>query len=321
MKKYPITGHIARLAAMAHRAALAACAALLATGAPATALAQESARITVSGTVTSAEDNEPLIGATVAPTKGQPVVTDYEGRYTISVDPNATLQFNYVGYGKQSVKVNGRTAINVSLSGADNALDEVVVVGYGTVKKSDLTGAVVSLKGEELRNKPSAGIASALQGKVAGLTVTNTSGQPGSTADVKIRGVGSFNSSGPLWVVDGVQQSPGVQLNMNDVESIEVLKDASAAAIYGAAAANGVIIVTTKNAREGETKVNFNAYWGWNRPTNMIKPLKSQQLKSLRIEDFNGQGAMTRAEMLAYPLTDSQKGFALDYDLTNADYD
>lgn len=321
MKKYQGMGLFARIAAIANRTALTACAALIAAGTPAAAIAQESARITVSGTVTSAEDSEPLIGATVAPPKGQPVVTDYEGRYTISVDPNATLQFNYVGYGKQSVKVNGRTAINVALSGADNALDEVVVVGYGTVKKSDLTGAVVSLKGEELRNKPSAGIASALQGKVAGLTVTNTSGQPGSTADVKIRGVGSFNSSGPLWVVDGVQQSPGVQLNMNDVESIEVLKDASAAAIYGAAAANGVIIVTTKNAREGETKVNFNAYWGWNRPTNMIKPLKSQQLKSLRIEDFNGQGAMTRAEMLAYPLTDSQKGFALDYDLTNADYD
>lgn len=276
----------------------------------------------VEGTVTDA-DGEPLIGALVIPSepKGAGATTDIDGHYRVAVVPDGRITVNYVGCKPQTIDVNSRTTINVTLESNTADLDEVVVIGYGTVKKSDLTGAVSSLKGEALSNTPTAGIENALQGKVAGVLVTSSSGQPGSTADIKIRGIGSFNSSGPLWVIDGVQQSPGVNFNMNDAASIEVLKDASAAAIYGAAAANGVIIVTTKKGVEGQTKVNFNAYFGWQRPTNMIKPLNSGQLKRLRIEDFNGKGGMTEEQMRAYPLEDNQIGYGLDYELTNADYD
>lgn len=274
----------------------------------------------VEGTVSST-DGEPLIGVSVVASSDKAgTVTDIDGHYRVSADPKGRITYSYVGCRTQTVDVNSRNVIDVVLQSDNMGLDEVVVVGYGTVKKSDLTGAVSTIKGDALSNTPTAGIENALQGKVSGVFVTSSSGQPGSTADVKIRGVGSFNSSGPLWVIDGVQQSPGVTFNMNDAASVEVLKDASAAAIYGAAAANGVIIVTTKKGAEGQTKVNFNAYFGWQKPTNMVKPLTSGQLKRLRIEDFAGTGAMTDAEIRAWPLEPNQIGYGLDYELTNADY-
>ncbi len=266
---------------------------------------------------------EPLIGAAVfeAGTKNG-VVTDLDGRFSIKLEKSqSSLTFKYLGYVAKIVPVNGSNDnLRVVMDEESKSIDEVVVIGYGTVKKSDLTGAVSSIKASDLRNTPTSSIDVALQGKVAGVFISKKSGTPGSTADVKIRGVGSFGSAGPLWVIDGVQQSPGVEFNMNDAESVEILKDASAAAIYGAADANGVIIVTTKRGKKGETKVSFNAYVGISNPTNILTPLNSEQLKRLRIEDMNGKGGMTEEEMRNYPLASNAIGFGLDYEPTNADY-
>lgn len=282
--------------------------------------------LTIKGIVTSSSDQEPLIGVTVME-KGtnNGTATDIDGAFSLkTASSKATLTFNYVGYKIQSITVDGKQDfLRVELDEDSKMLDEVVAIGYGTVKKSDLTGAVSSVKGKDITNTASAGIDVALQGKVPGVFISKKSGKPGETADIKIRGVGSFNSSGPLWVIDGVQQSAGVEFNMNDAESVEVLRDASAAAIYGAAAANGVIIVTTKRGKKGDAKINFNAYVGFNNPANLPDMLNTRQLKELRIEDYNGMGRMTEEEMLAFPsqyTTKDIRAYGLDFEPTNVDY-
>jgi len=277
---------------------------------------------TIKGIVVS-NTEEPLIGVAIieeGTTNG--VITDIDGKFSIKTTKAQTvLTFKYIGYTTKTIQLNKqREELRIVMEEESKKLDEVVVIGYGTVKKSDLTGAVSSVKASELRNTPGSSIDAALQGKVAGVTISKKSGSPGATADVKIRGVGSFGGAGPLWVIDGVQQSPGIEFNMNDAESVEILKDASAAAIYGAAAANGVIIVTTKRGKKGETKVNLNAYVGASNPTNLLTPLNSAQLKRLRIEDLNGKGGMTEEEMRNYPLASNAVGYGLDYEPTNADY-
>jgi len=277
---------------------------------------------TIKGTVVS-NTQEPLIGVSlIEPGTNNRAITDLDGNFSIKVDKFPTsLTFKYIGFESKTINIkSGEKPFQVVLSETVKNLDEVVVVGYGTVKKSDLTGAVSSIKASELKNTPSASIDVALQGKVAGVFISKKSGSPGTTADVKIRGIGSFNAAGPLWVIDGVQQSPGTEFNMNDAESIEILKDASAAAIYGAAAANGVIIVTTKRGKKGETKVNLNSYYGISSPTNLLTPLNSNQLKRLRIEDMNGQGAMTDEQIRNYPLPSNAIAYGIDYAPTNADY-
>lgn len=220
--------------------------------------------ITVKGQVVSAEDNEPLIGVSVT-VKGKPTgaSTDVDGNYTINVAQGATLQFSYVGYKTVNKDVNGQTRIDVKLEPQADVLDELVVVGYGTVKKSDLTGSVSSVNGEKLSKTPAASLSNALQGKVAGVTVNSLTGRPGAGAEVRIRGVGTVNGAAPIYVVDGVIADDINFLSTNDIEHIEVLKDASAAAIYGSRGANGVIIVTTRNgASNQKTRISFNGYFG-----------------------------------------------------------
>lgn len=286
---------------------------------------------TITGNVTSVSE-EPLIGVTIV-AKGEGLnsstgtVTDIDGNFSIQVTSKTELTFSYLGFISQTIVVGKQTTINVKMDEDNKILDEVVIIGYGTMKKSDVTGAISSIKGTDIANNASAGIESALQGKVPGMLVSKSSGKPGATADIRLRGIGSFVTSNPLWVIDGVPQGPGVDFNMNDAESVEVLRDGSAAAIYGASAANGVILITTKRGKKGDAKINFNAYVGFNNPTNLPDVLSTRQLKELRIEDFNGQGRMTEAEMLAFPLDySSRKGgkniiaYGLDYDLTNADY-
>lgn len=286
------------------------------------------------GIVTSSQ-GEPLIGVSVVLKNGDSVttvgtVTDIDGNFSINVPLKSNLSFSYIGYKAKNIIVNNYNYLKVVLAEDAEALDEVVVIGYGTVKKSDLTGAVSSIKASELSNTPAAGIEVALQGKVPGVFISKKSGKPGETADIKIRGVGSFNGSGPLWIIDGVAQNPGTEFNMNDAESVEILRDASAAAIYGASAANGVVIVTTKRGKSGEAKISFNAYLGFNNPTNLPNMLNSQQLKRLKIEDWNGQGGMTEDAMRnysLYPLMVNQRettknayAYGLDYAPTNTDY-
>lgn len=221
----------------------------------------------ISGTVTSAEDGEPLIGATVM-VKGKPalgVATDIDGQYVLSNIPDkATLVFSYVGFQTLEKAIGSNVTLDVVLQPASDLLDEVVVVGYGTVKKSDLTGAVASVSGESLDKTPAASLSNALQGKVAGVTVNSLTGRPGAGAEVRIRGVGTVNGASPIYVVDGVICDDINFLSTSDIEHIEVLKDASATAIYGSRGANGVIIVSTKGGKKNQSaRITFDGYIGF----------------------------------------------------------
>jgi TonB-dependent SusC/RagA subfamily outer membrane receptor len=193
---------------------------------------------------------ESLIGVSVK-VKGTAigVSTDANGRYTINVpDGSSVLVFTYIGYTTKEVSMAGRTSLDVVLEQNTEALQEVVVVGYGTQKKSDLTGSVVSVTSKDIKDQAFSNINQALQGKVAGVAFTSTSGDPGENVNVRIRGLNTFGGSGPLYVVDGMPMEAADinSINPNDVESTTVLKDGSAAAIYGARSANGVILLTTK---------------------------------------------------------------------------
>lgn len=239
-------------------------------------------KITVKGYVAD-ENGEPMIGATVmqAGTKNG-TSTDLDGKFSISVPANATLQFSYVGYKAQTVKVNGRTSIEVTMDPEANVLDEFVTIGYGTVKKRDLTGAVSSVKNADITLSPTSNAMDALQGKIAGLDITRSSGQAGATPTVQLRGTRSFTASGsPTYIIDGMPGDINT-INPNDIESIEVLKDASSTAIYGSSGANGIIIVTTKNGKEGKTTVNFNAYIGVNGWSIVPKVFDSYGFYNLR---------------------------------------
>ena len=218
------------------------------------------ADITVRGKIVDAETQSPIPGVNVV-IKGTSTgsATDAEGNYQIAV-PNASavLVYSYVGYLSQEVNVGNRTTIDISMAADSKSLSEVVVIGYGTVKKSDLTGAVETIKGEQLMDKPVPNVSQALQGKIAGVEVSVNSNAPGAAAKVRIRGLGSINSNvDPLYVVDGVIGVDGNSINPNDIASLEVLKDASSTAIYGARGANGVILIQTKRGRAGATRVTY----------------------------------------------------------------
>jgi TonB-linked SusC/RagA family outer membrane protein len=216
-------------------------------------LAQET---TVSGTVTT-DDGTPLIGASVV-VKGTTTgtATDAAGKFTISASPTSTLVISTIGFTTQEVLVANRSNITVTMSAAGTQLDQVVVVGYGTQRKRDLTGSITSIKGDDISRMPNVNPVSSLQGKVAGLTIVN-SGRAGASPTVRIRGVNSTNNADPLYVVDGVFQTNIDYLNPGDIENIEVLRDPSSIAIFGLQGGNGVIIVTTKRAAKGQTRVSF----------------------------------------------------------------
>ena len=222
------------------------------------------AQINVKGTVTGASDGEPLIGCVVS-VKGTAInaLTDIDGNYVLSnVDANATLAFNYVGYKAQEVAVNSRTTIDVVMQENTNQLDEVVVVGYGVVKKSDLTSSISTVTGDQITEVTTGNPMDALQGKISGVQISSGGG-PGTAPKVIIRGVTTVNGSTPLYVVDGVPIGTDINfLNTGDIESMEVLKDASASAIYGTRGSNGVILITTKKGAKGKAKISFNASVG-----------------------------------------------------------
>ena len=213
--------------------------------------------VTVNGTVTDSSDF-PVIGAAVqveGTTNG--VITDLDGNYTLeNVASDATLVFSYVGMVTQKIPVNGQSVINVKMADDNVMLEETVVIGYGTIKKSDLTGAVSVVKTDDFKNRSVTSIGDALQGSAPGVTV-HTSGSIGDLPFIQIRGTGNLTNVDPLYIIDGVPTDNNVGFNTNDIESIQILKDASAAAIYGSRAANGVIIITTKSGKQGKTKVEF----------------------------------------------------------------
>ena len=228
------------------------------------ALAVKAQNITVKGTVIETATNEPLIGATVkVKGTGNGTVTDFDGNYTVSVDKNATLVFSSIGYKTVEKAVNGQTTINVSLDDDTNDLNEVVVIGYGVAKKGDLTSSISAIKGEKLEKLSTGNVMNALQGQVNGVQVTGAGG-PGSSPRVIIRGVSTINGSDPLYVVDGMPVGTNINfLNQNDIESMQVLKDASASAIYGTRASNGVVLITTKKGAAGAPKFTATASVGF----------------------------------------------------------
>ncbi len=242
--------------------------------------------LNVKGVVTSADDGQPIPGATVV-VKGKTtgVITNLDGAYSLKVPGNSTLIFSFVGLKSQEVAVNNRTTINVVLASATEAIEEVVVVGYGTQKKSVVTGAISSVKSKDLEKVSPGRVEQALQGRVSGVTVAANSGQPGSAATIRVRGVTTFGDGGnnPLWVVDGVVVDAGGigYLNQSDIESIEVLKDAASAAIYGTRAATGVILVTTKKGSVGKLSVTYNGFYGISGPAKILNLLNATQYGAL----------------------------------------
>ena len=222
-------------------------------------------KIKVKGVVKD-ETGEPVIGATVME-KGSAnngVITDIDGNYTIEIASDGLLAVSYIGCKDQEIKVNGREVINVNLADDNKVLDEVVVVGYGVQKKRDVSTAVSSVKAEALANNPSTDFRQALAGKMPGVQVTVPSGDPEGSVSIRVRGVSTVNAgSDPLYVVDGVPMERGfANLNTNDIESVEVLKDASAAAIYGSRGSNGVVLVTTKKGTSDKLSISYDGYVG-----------------------------------------------------------
>lgn len=241
--------------------------------------------IQLSGSVFDA-NKEPVIAASViekGTTNG--VVTDFDGNFSLNVSPNATIVISYVGYITQEIALNGRKTLNITLVEDVEMLDELVVVGYGTLKKSDMTGAISSVNVEELSKRTTTNPAEALQGKIAGVNIMKSGGNAGSGVQVKIRGVKTFGDNQPLYIIDGF---PGDIENINpqDIESMEVLKDGAAAAIYGSVAANGVIILTTKNGKKGETKVDFSTYISMVDISRQLELLNADEYKSKHKEMY-----------------------------------
>jgi TonB-linked SusC/RagA family outer membrane protein len=245
--------------------------------------------VTVSGKVTGGS-NEAVAGVSIT-LKGSNVgtSTNSQGIYTISAPANGTLVVSAVGFTTQEIEVNGRTTINIHLAGSAAQLEQVVVVGYGTQRKRDLTGSITSISGNEIAKQPNVNPVSSLQGKVAGLTVVNT-GRAGASPTVRIRGVNSTNNTDPLYVVDGVFQTNIDYLNPGDIESMEILRDPSSIAIFGLQGGNGVIIVTTKRAARGTTRVSLQSSVGVQVLQNKIKLTDAEGFKRLYATQIANSG-------------------------------
>lgn len=241
-------------------------------------LALPVADITVKGTVKD-DKGETIIGATVGIKGGKTLgVTDVNGNFSVTVPDNAVLTISFIGYVSQDVAVGGRTQITVTLKEQQSNLNEVVVVGYTTQKKKDLTGAVSLINSKDIAAIPVGGVDQIMQGKAAGVAITENTGEPGGGINVTIRGVGTINGISPLYVIDGVPTEDGInEISPNDIESINILKDASSAAIYGARAAGGVVIITTKHGKAGKTQLSLNAYTGVQVAQNLIKMADNAQ--------------------------------------------
>lgn len=234
-----------------------------------------SADIKVTGTVTGT--GEPLIGASVLSSGGGGAATNLDGEFSLMAPENGTLTISYIGYKKKTVKIEGRTEINVELEEDSNMLDEVVAIGYGTQKKRLVTGATLQVKGDELASQNTISAMGALQSQAPGVNIVKNSGKAGDGFKVNIRGLGTIYNSEPLVVIDGVSGGDLNLLSPSDIESIDVLKDAASAAIYGARAANGVILVTTKKGNRDRVNATFNMYLGWQSIPKTVTPLNAYQ--------------------------------------------
>ena len=256
--------------------------------------------ITVKGNVTSKTDGQPVIGASVveasATTNG--TITDLDGNFTLSVPANSTLKITYIGY--KPVTVKSATIVNVLLEEDTQMVDEVVVTGYTTQRKADLTGAVSVVKVDEIQKQGENNPVKALQGRVPGMNIT-ADGNPSGSATVRIRGIGTLNNNDPLYIIDGVPTKAGMhELNGNDIESIQVLKDAASASIYGSRAANGVIVITTKQGKKGQIKINFDASVSASMYQSKMDVLNTEQYGRAMWQAYVNDGENPNGNALGY---------------------
>lgn len=255
------------------------------------------AQKTITGTVTDLDNGTTLPGVSIR-VKGTVIgtITDFDGKYKLAnVPENATtLVFSFVGMKTKEVPIEGNKPVDVKLETDTKGIEEVVVVGYGVTRKSDLTGAVASVKSEEITKAPVVGVDQALQGRAAGVQVTSNTGSPGAGISVRIRGINTINDMDPLYVVDGLPTTSIGFLNPNDIESIEILKDASAAAIYGARAANGVVLISTKKGQTGKVVVSFDGYRGmqsvWKEPDLLTGPEYYDVMSKAYLQSYGENG-------------------------------
>ena len=298
------------------------------------------AQKTVSGVVTSSEDKQPLVGVSVV-VKGTAngTITDIDGKYSLSVPEKSTLVFSFVGFTSLEQVFDGSSTLNVELKVGADVLNEVVVTGYGTQLKRTLTGNIAKIKSKDIQDVPVSSVDQALQGKAAGVQINGGTGKVGQASQIRIRGQSSVSASNePLFVVDGVPitnnnlsieggaTNPLTDININDIESLEILKDASAAAIYGARGANGVILITTKRGKSGKTTVSFGAQYGNSKPTRKVEFLNTQQYI-----DYYLKAAANSDRIDGYPASDPDsyttymesflKDYSLDTYKTGKQYD
>ena len=286
-------------------------------------------KITVTGVVTSTAEGMPLPGVNVVVSgTTQGTITDIDGKYTIEVPgPEAELQFSYIGFITQVIQVGNKTTINPSLEEETTTLDEIVVIGYGVQRKSDLTGAVASVQADEIQKVPVTAVESALQGRAAGVQVSQNTGSPGAAVKIRIRGistitqVNSQNQGDPIWIVDGVP-APANTVNANDIESIEILKDASSSAIYGSNGANGVILITTKQGKAGKTEATLNYYRGIQTIPNKIELANGPQFGAMytELEALNGETEFTFPDYNNLPTYDYQDMIFRNAIMDNIDF-
>ena len=242
--------------------------------------------IQIKGVVVSGGDNLPLPGVNVV-VKGTSIgtITDLDGQFSFAVPAKSMLSITYIGYKPLEVAADGSKLMNITLQEDTETLDEVVVVGYGVQKKSVVTAAISRVTAEDLNNTTPSRIEDALKGKVSGVQITQSSGQPGADSKVRIRGVGTVNNSEPLYIVDGMPVDGGINyLNPTDIQSVEILKDAASAAIYGARAANGVILVTTKSGVSGKTNITYDFTYGLQNPWKKRSVLNATEYMTLMNE-------------------------------------
>jgi len=259
----------------------------------------------ITGTVVD-ERGDPIIGANViekGTTNG--IITDLDGKFSLSISPSSTLQVSYIGYIAQDIAIRNQTNLSIILKEDSKNLEEVVVVGYGVTQKKDLTGSIAQVQASDIQNLAVQRVDQALSGKLAGVQVLSTTGEPGAAPQIRIRGVGSISAgTEPLYVIDGFPGDNIQMLNPNDIETIDVLKDASATAIYGSRGANGVVIITTKRGKEGKARISLDAYYGWQKVLRTPKFLSKEQQAEYYYEGVRNQNLDAGKDISGDPLKD-----------------
>ncbi|HHU58476.1 MAG TPA: SusC/RagA family TonB-linked outer membrane protein, partial [Bacteroidales bacterium] len=259
-------------------------------------------QVNVTGRVAARSDGSPIPGVSVVQQgTSMGTITDSEGHYSLSAEMGATLVFSFIGMDTREVVVNS-SEINIEMEESWTDLDEVIVVGYGVQKRSVVTAAISSVSAEDLNNAKPSRIEDVLKGKVSGVQITQSSGQPGADSKVRIRGIGTVNNSEPLYIVDGMAVDGGISyLNPTDIQSVEILKDAASAAVYGARAANGVVLVTTKSGGKGKATVSYDFSYGWQNPWKKREVLNAREYMIVMNEALanDGQAPRYTAEQVA----------------------